>query len=474
MGNGQRSSKSAGLVGMLKKALVVGILLSLLGGGAYFVMTDPQANKEFSNQSEAFGDYLSGLFAAIGAYHDKRNGRAEFVDKEDAQSAAIQEALVREQATNEQLRAAFKQMQSDFSQLRAMGSEQEARIQGLKANEQHYESIIAELEKSLKAASDKLKAPPPVSLAQAKEEMRKAEILHRKARAAQYEAKKMEADLESIINNRTASYTNRIERLERELSAAHNRQLAQGQDDKAMLTAHQTEIANIRRSYEAELSGLKSQLADIQDRFSIASVERNEMQSKLAQQDDAKVQAQIHLERVQALEGDLARSRLLTRTTEEELTSTRLRISGLEAKLSAAESKNANLAADSAELQRLRNQLAVMKEDLLTERRGAASTEDALQLLRSEMVDIKAQLAAAQAENQKRLASIKEARRVELEMAESWYVKAASEDVAFIKNRMSGKSLRVSRGFDVPGCGSVVSIDPKKQVVATLTCKITG
>lgn len=59
-------------------------------------------------------------------------------------------------------------------------------------------------------------------------------------------------------------------------------------------------------------------------------------------------------------------------------------------------------------------------------------------------------------------------------MAVGWYVKAASKDIAFIKNSQTGKSLRINVGFDVPGCGSVESIDPNTQVVKTTKCSIAG
>lgn len=55
-----------------------------------------------------------------------------------------------------------------------------------------------------------------------------------------------------------------------------------------------------------------------------------------------------------------------------------------------------------------------------------------------------------------------------------WYVKAASNNIAFIKNSQTGKSLRIEIGFDIPGCGTVLAIDPRDQIVKTSNCEIAG
>ena len=71
------------------------------------------------------------------------------------------------------------------------------------------------------------------------------------------------------------------------------------------------------------------------------------------------------------------------------------------------------------------------------------------------------------------LKSIKDARRVKLDKDSSgWEVKAASNNIAFLKNSRTGRSLRVTRGFDLPGCGSVTAIEPAKQKVTAGGCVI--
>ena len=67
-----------------------------------------------------------------------------------------------------------------------------------------------------------------------------------------------------------------------------------------------------------------------------------------------------------------------------------------------------------------------------------------------------------------------EARRVEMKAQSAWSVNGASEDLAFIQNVHSGKRLRVTRGFDIPGCGQVTDISPADQKVTTTTCVISN
>lgn len=78
-----------------------------------------------------------------------------------------------------------------------------------------------------------------------------------------------------------------------------------------------------------------------------------------------------------------------------------------------------------------------------------------------------------EAQRLRELASVKEARRVELEKPSAkWSVKAASKDIAFLKSKLTGRTLKVSRGVDVPGCGAVVGIDPENQTVSAGDCII--
>jgi len=65
-------------------------------------------------------------------------------------------------------------------------------------------------------------------------------------------------------------------------------------------------------------------------------------------------------------------------------------------------------------------------------------------------------------------------RRVELQSQSSWQVNGASENLAFIKNVNSGGTLRVTRGFEIPGCGQVTDINPSQQKVTTTTCIISN
>lgn len=65
-------------------------------------------------------------------------------------------------------------------------------------------------------------------------------------------------------------------------------------------------------------------------------------------------------------------------------------------------------------------------------------------------------------------------RRVELQTQSTWQVSGASENLAFIKNVNSGTSLRVTRGFEIPGCGQVTDINPSQQKVTTTTCIISN
>lgn len=90
----------------------------------------------------------------------------------------------------------------------------------------------------------------------------------------------------------------------------------------------------------------------------------------------------------------------------------------------------------------------------------------------------KAELAADEEALRKReiakLASVKEARRVELDKpSDIWRVKAASKDIAFLKNNLTGRSIKVTRGFDIPGCGGVVTINPVEQTVSAGKCIIS-
>lgn len=67
-----------------------------------------------------------------------------------------------------------------------------------------------------------------------------------------------------------------------------------------------------------------------------------------------------------------------------------------------------------------------------------------------------------------------EVRRVELKSQSAWTVNGASENLAFIQNIHTGKRLRVTRGFDIPGCGQVTDISPANQKVTTTTCVIAN
>jgi hypothetical protein len=70
--------------------------------------------------------------------------------------------------------------------------------------------------------------------------------------------------------------------------------------------------------------------------------------------------------------------------------------------------------------------------------------------------------------------STSDVRRVEMKAQSAWSVNGASENLAFIQNIHSGKRLRVTRGFDVPGCGQVTDISPADQKVTTTTCVISN
>jgi len=61
--------------------------------------------------------------------------------------------------------------------------------------------------------------------------------------------------------------------------------------------------------------------------------------------------------------------------------------------------------------------------------------------------------------------------RLELNVTNNWKVKGASATVAFIINDKS-ETVRVSRGFDIPGCGAVTNIDPVKHQVTATNCVI--
>jgi hypothetical protein len=65
-------------------------------------------------------------------------------------------------------------------------------------------------------------------------------------------------------------------------------------------------------------------------------------------------------------------------------------------------------------------------------------------------------------------------RRVEMKAQSAWSVNGASDNLAFIENIHSGKRLRITRGFDVPGCGQVTDISPSDQKVTTTTCVISN
>lgn len=67
-----------------------------------------------------------------------------------------------------------------------------------------------------------------------------------------------------------------------------------------------------------------------------------------------------------------------------------------------------------------------------------------------------------------------DARRVELKNKSLWVVNGASETIAFLTHTESGQRLRVTRGFDIPGCGQVMDIDPGAQKVNTASCVITN
>ena len=70
--------------------------------------------------------------------------------------------------------------------------------------------------------------------------------------------------------------------------------------------------------------------------------------------------------------------------------------------------------------------------------------------------------------------SASKARRVEMKVEPAWTVNGASENLAFIQNIFSGKRLRVTRGFDIPGCGQVIAINPQAQKVSTTSCIISN
>ncbi|MFA0809414.1 hypothetical protein [Microbulbifer epialgicus] len=64
--------------------------------------------------------------------------------------------------------------------------------------------------------------------------------------------------------------------------------------------------------------------------------------------------------------------------------------------------------------------------------------------------------------------------RLEVQTESMWSVNAASENVAFIRNINTGKPLRVTRGFNIPGCGSVTDIRPETRKVITTSCVINN
>ena len=69
---------------------------------------------------------------------------------------------------------------------------------------------------------------------------------------------------------------------------------------------------------------------------------------------------------------------------------------------------------------------------------------------------------------------VQKTKRLEMKAESMWSVNGASENLAFIQNIQSGKRLRVTRGFDIPGCGQVTDINPSDQKVTTITCVISN
>jgi len=64
-------------------------------------------------------------------------------------------------------------------------------------------------------------------------------------------------------------------------------------------------------------------------------------------------------------------------------------------------------------------------------------------------------------------------RRVELNNIVAWKINGASKDIAFLVHKNdSSKKLRVTRGFEIPGCGQVIDINPAKYQVTTTSCVI--
>lgn len=63
-------------------------------------------------------------------------------------------------------------------------------------------------------------------------------------------------------------------------------------------------------------------------------------------------------------------------------------------------------------------------------------------------------------------------RRLQMTTESSWVVNGASSNLAFISNTNTNKKLRVTIGFDIPGCGQVTHIDPSEQKVVATSCVI--
>lgn len=65
-----------------------------------------------------------------------------------------------------------------------------------------------------------------------------------------------------------------------------------------------------------------------------------------------------------------------------------------------------------------------------------------------------------------------EVRRLELNSKTKWRVKGAAEKVAFITSKEHSRPIRVTVGYDIPGCGLVTEISAADQRVNTTSCII--
>lgn len=61
-------------------------------------------------------------------------------------------------------------------------------------------------------------------------------------------------------------------------------------------------------------------------------------------------------------------------------------------------------------------------------------------------------------------------RRLELNKTSEWRVKGAAEKVAFITSKNHSRPIRVTLGYDIPGCGLVTGISAADQRVYTTSC----